>query len=292
MSKLPYLWMLLGSFFFAVMSNFAHAAGSRCDWQVVATARALLALLLAAAMVIGAGKDFVVVGPAVLWMRSIAGSVSLVCGFYALARMPVADVLTLTNMFPLWVAVLSWPMLRVVPRPNVWLAVACGLAGVALIQQPHFATGQHASLAALLASVTSAFAMIGLHRLRHIDARAIVVHFSGVSLLFCLAALFVFPHRAVTWSAFDGATLWIMLGMGACATAGQLLLTVAFAAGDPSRVSVVALCQVGFGMLFDRIFWGRTFSPATVCGILLIMIPTAWVILGGALRHTAAEEGE
>jgi drug/metabolite transporter (DMT)-like permease len=45
--------------------------------------------------------------------------VSLVCGFYALARMPVADVLTLTNMFPVWVAVLSWPILRIVPRWDV-----------------------------------------------------------------------------------------------------------------------------------------------------------------------------
>jgi hypothetical protein len=41
---------------------------------------------------------------------SIAGSISLVCGFYAMTHYPVSEVLTLTNMFPLWVAVLSLPL--------------------------------------------------------------------------------------------------------------------------------------------------------------------------------------
>jgi drug/metabolite transporter (DMT)-like permease len=270
------------------MSSLAHAAGSHCDWQIVATARTSLALLFAAVLVIGAGEGFVVLGPGVLWMRSIAGSVSLVCGFYALARMPVADVLTLTNMFPVWVAVLSWPMLRIVPRWDAWLAVACGLAGVVFIQQPHFATGQYVALIALLSSVTSALAMIGLHRLQHIDARAIVVHFSGVSLLFCIAALFVLPHSRGAWLVLDATTVWLLLGVGATATAGQLLLTMAFAAGDPSRVSVVALCQVGFAMLFDRIFWGRTFTLSTLAGIALILIPTAWMLLRNTLRGGVA----
>jgi drug/metabolite transporter (DMT)-like permease len=163
--------------------------------------------------------------------------------------------------------------------------VACGLAGVAFIQQPHFAAGQHVWLIALLSSVTSAIAMIGLHQLHGIDARAIVAHFSGVSLLFCLAALFMLPHRELAWSAFDVPTLWLLLGVGATATAGQLLLTIAFATGDPGRVSVVALSQVGFGMLFDRLFWDRTFSLSTIAGIVLIMIPTAWMIVRGSLRH-------
>ena len=60
-------------------------------------------------------------------MRSIAGSISLVCGFYAMTHYPVSEVLTLTNMFPLWVAVLSLPLLGEWPSFDVWPAVAvCG----------------------------------------------------------------------------------------------------------------------------------------------------------------------
>lgn len=278
-STLPYLWMLLGSFCFAVMSALAHGAGRSCDWQIVATARTALALVFAAGLVFGAKRQFVFFRPRVLWMRSIAGSVSLLCGFFALAHMPVANVLTLSNMYPLWVAVLSWPMLGVMPRARVWVAVVCGLAGVILLQQPQYVAGNYVWIAAVLASFTSAIALIGLHKLHGIDARAIVVHFSAVSLLFSIAALFVFPHSASLFSKFDGMTLLMLLGVGAAATAGQLFLTKAFAEGEPSKVAVVGLSQVGFGMLLDMIFLGRSFDLITMIGIAMIVTPTAWVMI-------------
>lgn len=275
----PYLWMLLGSFCFAVMSTLAHAAGKTCDWQVVAIARTGLALVFSAGLVVGAGAQFVFFRPPVLWMRSTAGSISLVCGFYAVTHMPVADSLTLSNMYPLWVAVLSWPLLGVWPRSDVWGAVLCGLLGVALIQQPHLAAGNYVWIVAVLASFASAVALIGLHKLHQIDARAIVVHFSAVSLLFCLVALWVFPHRLTWWSQLDLATVGLLIGVGLTATGGQLLLTKSFAEGEPAKVSVVGLSQVGFGMFFDRLLWGRTFTAATVAGIVLVVLPTAWIML-------------
>lgn len=275
----PYAWMLAGSFCFAVMSALAHAVGKSCDWQVVAIARAGLALVFAAGLVFGARREFVVFRPATLWMRSIAGSVSLLCGFFALCHMPVADVLALTNMYPLWVAVLSWPMLGVLPRPSVWGAVICAVIGVALMQQPRLASGNYVWLVAVLASFTSAIALIGLHKLNEFDARAIVAHFSGVSLLFCIAALFVFPHSTSIVSSFNASTLLMLLGVGISATGGQLLLTKSFAEGDPAKVSVVGLSQVAFAMLFDVAIWGRFFGASTIAGIVLVVLPTAWIIL-------------
>src|SRR5438093_7025097 len=190
----PYLFMLAGCMAFAVMSTLAHALGSTCDWQVIALTRSSLAFLFATILALSAGVRLVFWRRRTLWMRSLAGSLSLIGTFFALTRLPVSDVLTLTNTFPIWVAFLSWPLLGEVPAGRVWLAAACGVAGIILIQQPHFAEGNFASLVALASSVSTAFAMIGLHRLQGIDARAIVVHFSGVSLLFCVAALLLFDH--------------------------------------------------------------------------------------------------
>src|SRR5262249_26151552 len=172
-----YLWMLLGSFSFAWMGTLTHVLGASCDWQVIALARTGLALVIGAALALAAGARLVWWRPGTLWIRSVAGSVSLVCTFFALTRLPVSDVLTLTNTFPLWVALLSWPLLGEAPTGRVWLAVACGVLGVALIQQPHFAAGNFASLLALASSLTTAVALLGLHRLKYIDVRAIVVHF-------------------------------------------------------------------------------------------------------------------
>src|SRR5262249_27245584 len=152
--------------------------------------------------------------PRVLWMRSLAGSLSMVGTFFALTRLPISDVLTLTNTFPIWVALLSWPMLRELPSPQVWLAMASSLTGVVLIQQPHLARGEVAAVVALGCALSTAVAMLGLHRLRNIDTRAIVVHFSGVALVFCVAACFVFERTATLADQLRPLNLLMLLGVG------------------------------------------------------------------------------
>ena len=121
--------------------------------------------------------------------------------------------------------------------------------------------------------------MIGLHRLQNIDPRAIVVHFSAVGLAACLLLLVGRP-RATPLSGLDEPrTLAMLLGVGVMATIGQVFLTKAFAAGPPAKVSVVGLAQVVFGAFFDRVFWGRSFEPLTLLGMLLVLAPTAWLML-------------
>jgi drug/metabolite transporter (DMT)-like permease len=274
--------MLCGSLAFALMGALAHALAARCDWQVIALARSLLPLLLAAALVRRAGARFVFFRPRTLWVRSCAGSISLVSTFYALTRLPVADVLTLTNMFPLWVALLSWPLLGERPAGRVWLAIACGVAGIVLIQRPHFVEGNFVTLIALVSSVSTAVAMLGLHRLQGIDARAIVVHFSAVAAVFVTASFFLFERHAPLAAALDGVTPLMLIGVGVAATLGQLFLTKAFAAGPPAKVAVVGLTQIVFAMIVDVLLFGRTFSPATVLGIGLVVAPTAWLLASWA----------
>jgi drug/metabolite transporter (DMT)-like permease len=279
MTTRPYLLMLLGSMAFAIMSTLAHALGSSCDWQIIALARSSLAFLFAGILALSAGAQLVLWRPRTLWMRSVAGSLSLIGTFFALTRLPVSDVLTLTNTFPIWVALLSWPLLGEPPPGRVWFAVASGVAGVVLIQQPHFAEGNFASLVALGSSVSTAFAMIGLHRLHQIDVRAIVVHFSGVSCLFCIASLFLFERTATPGVILDERLLLMLLGVGLSATVGQLFLTKAFASGPPAKVSVVGLTQIVFAMALEMILWRRSFTPATLVGILLVLAPTVWLML-------------
>jgi drug/metabolite transporter (DMT)-like permease len=275
---LPYLWMLCGSLSFALMGTLAHALGPRCDWQVIALARSVLPLVLAALLARRAGARLVWWRPRTLWVRSCAGSLALVCTFFALTRLEVSDVLTLTNMFPLWVVLLSWPLLRERPSGRVWLSVACGLAGVVLIQQPHFAEGNYMTLLALGSSMCSAVAMLGLHRLQGIDARAIVVHFSAVAVLFVAGAFVVFERHTPLAAALEGPNLLMLLGVGLTATMGQLFLTRAFVAGPPAKVSVVGLTQVVFAMAFEVLLFGRSYSPATLLGISLVLAPTAWLL--------------
>src|SRR5262245_19932381 len=92
----PYLWMLCGSFSFTIMAVLAFGLTRECDWPIVASARAAFAAMFAALLAFLAGAKLVFLRPRRLWIRSIAGSCSMICTFYAFAKLPTVDVLTLT----------------------------------------------------------------------------------------------------------------------------------------------------------------------------------------------------
>jgi drug/metabolite transporter (DMT)-like permease len=275
----PYLWMCAGSLSFAAMSMFVHLAQPYCDWQVTAIARSSVALIVTAISALASGVPFILWRPATIWLRSIAGSVSIICTFFALARLPVSDVLTLTNMFPVWIALLSWPVLGERPTAGIWLAVFMSCVGVVLIEQPHLAQKNSAIFCALAASLCTALAMMGLNRLGGIDPRAVVVHFSGVSILFGLAAFFTFERASPVHELWRGQAVGVLLAIGVAATIGQLLLTKAFGAGSAAPVSVIGLTQIVFAVIFEIVVWSRQYDRSTVTGMAFIVLPTAWIML-------------
>jgi drug/metabolite transporter (DMT)-like permease len=277
--------MLVGCFSFAWMSEFASQLGRLdCDWRVIALARSLLAFSFAFTLARLCGARLVFLQSPVLWLRSCAGSLSLLCTFYALTWLRTSEVLTLTNTFPIWVAILSWPILRVRPSLSVWLAAGCGVLGVALMRRPQFETSPGSQLAvvlALAAAFTSAVAMLGLHRLKDLHPWAIVVHFSGVATVVVLGAWF-FGEPPDLEPLREPRFQLLLVGIGATATLGQLCLTRAFTSGQPARVSVVGLTQIVMAMGLDVLFGGPGFEPTTLAGIGLVLAPTAWMMAGRA----------
>jgi drug/metabolite transporter (DMT)-like permease len=283
------LWMLCGAFGFATMSALAHALGSRCDWSVVATVRVLVMLVSAIILTRAAGAKLVFWRPRTLWMRSCAGSFSLVCNFYVLAHLPVADAITLSNVYPLWIVLVPSLLRLKWPTPGELLGVAIALAGVALIQRPQLGGDRLAVLVGLICSASTAVAMLGLHRLRGVDARAVVAHFAGVASLVSVGWLVVRWGQAASGT-YDATTVLLLLGVGVTGTLAQILLTKAYASGPPGRVAVVGLTQVAFGLGFDVLLWHRALTPVTLLGFVLVMAPATWLSMRSARRRAPETE--
>jgi drug/metabolite transporter (DMT)-like permease len=283
-----YLFMLAGALAFASMGALSHLAGERCDWQIVALARASVAFVFTAALAIATGARLVLLRPAVLWMRSVAGGVGVIFAFYALTHLPISTAITLSNTVPVWVTLLAWPVLGQRPGGRVWAAIAVGLAGIVLIQKPSAAGDRLAAALALGNALTTSVSMIGLNRLAGVDARAVVTHFSGVATVFTLLFILLAGGRADFRALGDATTLLLLFGVGLCGALAQLAMTKAFAAGAPSRVAVVGLTQVVFALLFDLLLWHRRFDALVILGIALVVAPSAWLMLHNPLRRGAA----
>ena len=290
----PYVWSLCGCLWFAVMGVLTHDLGRpiddagtpSCPWTVVCFVRSVVATAFAASLALGTGAKLVAFSSRSLWVRSLAGSTSMVATFYALSHLHVTDVLTLTNTSPIWVALLAWPLGQDRPTWGVALAIAFSVCGVAVAVQPH-GDGFRAwpALCALFAAFFTAVAMLGLNRLRGIAPFAIVTHFSAVSAVFGGVAWFLSdglgfdldaagdPH----WYRQPG--VWVeILGVGLTATVGQVFLTLAFSRGRATRVAVVGLSQVVMVMVLEAALGWKTVTPVMILGTGMVLGPTAWLM--------------
>lgn len=277
----PYVWMLCGAFSFTLMVELAHhltQVSRQCDWQTVAAFRAGLVAVFAAVMAKVAGAKLVF-WPWRLWVRSVAGSLSMLCTFYSFAKLPTsADLVTLTNTFPLWVVLISWPLYGKAPGLKMTAAVLVGILGVVLVEQPHLEAGNAGVYSALAAAFFTAVAMLGLHSLAGIDPRAIVVHFSAVATVFCVAAMLIGPRQHPVAVVLQPGVMLELIAMGVTATVGQIFLTLAFGSGAPAKVSVVGLTQIVFALAFDVWLWNRGVNGVALAGTLLVIAPTAWLL--------------
>lgn len=281
--------MLLGACSFAAMGTLTHAMGERVDWLTIVVWRVIVQLVIFGGSALAAGVKLHLWKPRHLWTRSLAGSMSLLCVMYAFTRLPVSIAFTLCNLYPVWVALLSALLLRRHASRSEWTAILIAVLGVVISQQPQFAEGNYAALAALAGSMLSSISLLGLHELRTVDVRPIVFHFSLVSLVFCLtfAQLTGSPiTEHFTWSP---QTALLLTAIGVAASAGQFFLTLAFATGPPARVSVVGLTQVGFGALLETIFWGWRLSPVSVAGMILAIAPTGWLLWSARSQPAPAD---
>ena len=281
--------MLIGSFFFAVMGLLIESLGREYSFAWIATIRSAVATLIAVCMVLYARANFVVLRPGSLWMRSLAGCSAMLCLFFAMTHYDLPVVLSLSSMYPIWVAILGWPMLGQVPSRDTWLALSVSTVGMWLIyasatgpaalsnEHPQYLPQVAIPLAAL-ASMFSAVALIGLHRVKEIDPRAVVTHFSAVSTLLSLLLWLFMPIQTMA-SKTDHGSLVRLVAVGVAAVLGQLFLTKAFAAGRPARISVIGLSQVAFAASYKWIFEGRIPRGVGVVGMLLVIGATVWVML-------------
>jgi drug/metabolite transporter (DMT)-like permease len=280
-------WMLAASIAFSVMSVCIRLLSPACDWAFVAFIRSLFAFTSAVLLAMLGGVALPVLRPARLWLRGMAGSLSLACSFYATSRLPLADSTALFCVHPLWIVlIVGFSRWRALSLSDL-AVVSGGCAGVWLILGPDLGGQPLAAIVALLGSVAAAVSYIGLHRLQDLDARAVMAHFSAVSCV-VTGLCWLFGSAGQTVVAEWAAVAPLLLMVGLAGTAGQLLQTRAFACGRPQMVSVVGLSQVLFGATADMLFWGRQPGLAEVAGFALTITATAWIYLTDAAKMRAS----
>ncbi|MDR5816694.1 DMT family transporter [Caballeronia sp. LZ033] len=195
--------------------------------------------------------------------------------FAGLPYIPLGEAVAIAYSETLLVVVLAPWLLKERLTPRAAVAAMIGFAGVLLVVRPGGGESSWLGPALLIMSaLCGALSIIQIKRIRASDdSRTTVLFFTTVGTV-VMAATLPFSWKAPTLDA-----LLLMALLGALATAGQVLMTVAFRSADAGTLAPFNYTSIVWAALFAYLAWGETIAPLSLAGIALIVgsaIAVAW----------------
>jgi drug/metabolite transporter (DMT)-like permease len=196
--------------------------------------------------------------------RSALHVVGVLCWFYAMTQIPVAEVTAMNYLAPVYVTLGAALFLGEKLAARRMLAVAAGLLGALIILRPGFREVSPGHLAMLATALMFGVSYLIAKRLSEQYPAGLVVTILSLTVTVGLA-----PFALAVWVPPTPVQIgWLFL-VAAFATAGHYAMTRAFA---------VAPVTVTQPVTFLQLVW------ATLLGVLVFGEPAdGWVILGGAI---------
>ncbi|MDD9878408.1 MAG: DMT family transporter [Magnetovibrio sp.] len=201
------------------------------------------------------------------WMhgaRALGGILGNACYFYAFARLPLADVMVISQAVPLFATALAVVFLNERVGWRRWTAIVVGFGGVAVAIDPTGAVST-ASLVTVVATVFWASTILLMRSLGATESPYTVV-FYYMAAGTVMAGLFM-PW---VWATPPLEVLGFFVAAGVLGALGQYFMTHALKVAEASVVSPFNYTAIVWGLLFDLAVWSIWPSWPTVIGAIII----------------------
>ena len=202
--------------------------------------------------------------------RLAAGLAGMYGSFYGYGALPLATVTALGFSMPIFLALLSYPLLGERIRPARALAVGAGLAGVLVVLRP-WQGGTELPLApaaiVIAGVVFWALAMISIRRMGQAGERnvTIVLLFSlGCSAIAAVACIPV-------WVTPDLPTLLALIGVGAVSALAQVLMTEGYRSGEATMLAPFEYGAILYTVLLGWLIWAEVPGAWEFTGIAVLV---------------------
>lgn len=208
------------------------------------------------------------------FVRALLLLCSLVGYFHALTQLPLALAVTISYLAPIFVAVLSVPLLKEKPSSGVWLALLAGLGGVSISVWPELAAGlaglSTARLMGMASAAAAALSFAGvLLMARHMAQRDSLWTILLIQSL--LPMLLLAAPAAITWKPVPASDLGLIVLAGGLGTLGLLGITWAFTRLEASRVAPMEYTSFVWAALLGYLLFGEVPTGTTAASAALII---------------------
>jgi drug/metabolite transporter (DMT)-like permease len=201
--------------------------------------------------------------------RSLIGTISMFCLFFAVTLIPLADVTAITFTSPMFLTVLAMLFLGERIHRFRWTALAIGFLGAAVMIAPlvSFASGSVLGvLSALGAALFSAIAMIFVRRMSAGEHAVTITFYFSLTFTVCsaLTALQGWPSPT--------ATQWFFIVLaGVFGVIGQLLMSYSYRYAEASTLAPLDYSSLLFAVALGFAFFDEAPSPSVWIGAPLVI---------------------
>ena len=265
-------WMIIAAAMFALMgalvkhtsSEFQFGANELVFW------RTLFSVLVLGSISLVKREQFATPYFKEHISRGIAGTLGMVLFFYGITHLPLATAVTLNYTSPIFLALLSFFVLKEKISLYTQAMLVLGFMGIVVLLRPTFAAGQEIDgLISLSAGLCAGWAYLKVRELSLLGEPGwrVVLYFSVVATIMT-AILATFDG----WTPVTLSSLPYLLALGLTAMIGQLNLTRAYKVGQKFTVASLSYLTVVFSTLAGVLWLGDVINWQEILGMSIIMV--------------------
>ncbi len=202
-----------------------------------------------------------------LVLRALTGLAGVLCYFYALKDIPLADACILNKLSPFFIIIFSSLFLKEKINRNTFFLIVISFIGTVLIIKPAFHMALYPASGAVLSAFFAGISYTIIRSLKKIEKPEIIIlYFSGISSL-----LLLFPSF-LTFKSYNYIQLSVLCLIGIFATGGQFFLTKGFQVYNAGEISIVSYSQILFSFIIDIFLFKEFPDFYSLTGGCLIII--------------------
>ena len=271
------LSIMAAAFFFAAMNVFVKLSGDIPAPQK-SFFRNLIAMIFAFMILMRSGEklSYRKEDLPMLLMRSIFGTIGILCNFYAVDHLLVSDASMLNKLSPFFVIIFSALFLKEKANTVQKISVVIAFIGALFVVKPSMDVFQNInSLIGVMGGLGAGIAYTCVRQLgkQGVKGARVVFFFSSFS---CLVLV---PYLLVDYHPMTMQQLLCLVGAGLMAAGGQFSITAAYNFAPAKEISVFDYTQVVFAAILGFFFLGQIPDLYSVIGYVIIIGVAVWSFL-------------
>ena len=266
-------WMLLTGLLFVCVTGIVRHLGSDMPAIEAAFIRYAIGLVLVAPMF----RSLIRQPPRARLMTLYAGrglvhGIAVMLWFYAMARVPIAEVTAIGYTAPIFVTIGAALFLGEKLHARRIAAVVIGFLGTLIILRPGFESVSLGQLAQLGAAPLFATSFLLAKKLTDREDPTVIV-----AMLSLACTLVLLPGAILQWRAPSAEELFWLALTAVFATAGHYTLTRAFRAAPITVTQPVGFLQLVWASLLGIVAFGEALDPFVFAGGGIIVAAATYI---------------